>query len=847
MKYSRDFKITSGLLVVALGVGGAGLSFPFLQMLLGLCATGAAGYFAWSIQPRLSSYARIALALIAGALALIVLQLAPLPPFVWHALPGREVPEQLDNVLGQTVWRPWTLDVEATIRSLLVLIPAVVVFIGCLRMPSVDRAKLLWVIVGFALFSAILGIAQLASGGRLTPYPSAHQGYPIGLFVNRNHNAVLLLVSIPMAAALGAVQLARGRLSASTIAATLSAIAVLAIVVIATTSRMALVLLPIALAASMALLFLGQSTWRAVLPSTIALAAVAVVILVGGGFNRNLMRFSSLQDSRFDYWTDVKWALGHYGLAGTGFGTFIPVYKSAESLGVVGQSVLNHAHNDYIEILLEGGLPAVLLLVLFFVFIGVCGFKLARMKVNPDRGLMSVAAAAGIFLLLVFSLVDYPLRMPALSCVFAVLCALILPRTHAPTQRKLVAVAGEGGVRAARSRTRSAVGRVAALLGVAVAGILIVQAGLSSHDLLAGQDREALHWAPWSTDARERAANGALLQGNPADAVKTAYSALALSPISAPAIRTIGLAEMERGAPDAGNRLMDLAAALGWRDVITQVWAIDAAKRSGEPEKGRGRAEALFQQHLFQPGLFAVLQPPNASLTSSVVEDLEKQPEWRSGFLKSGADLSPPLLDGFVALVVQLGTTTAPPTTEEARTLFDRLISLDQVENARRLWNSVHGGQLVLNGNFERVDRGRGAELPADWSISSEDLSALDVGKPEPGAQSRALRIYNPRGSAPIISQRMMLSPGSYMLSFRAREGSSSGSVLRWEIRCLESRANIDGDVIPAATRSWQQLAVNLTVPNQDCLVQRLALKRLADMHPQELWIDDVQMKAIAR
>src|SRR3954452_20620388 len=67
MKYSRDFKITSGLLVVALGVGGAGLSFPFLQMLLGLCATGAAGYFAWSIQPRLSSYARIALALIAGA------------------------------------------------------------------------------------------------------------------------------------------------------------------------------------------------------------------------------------------------------------------------------------------------------------------------------------------------------------------------------------------------------------------------------------------------------------------------------------------------------------------------------------------------------------------------------------------------------------------------------------------------------------------------------------------------------------------------------------------------------------------------------------------------------------
>ena len=89
MQGSSDFKVTSGLLAVALTVGGAGLSFPLLQMLLGICALVAAGYFVWTPQARLSPYARVALALAASILALTLLQLVPLPPFVWHRLPGR--------------------------------------------------------------------------------------------------------------------------------------------------------------------------------------------------------------------------------------------------------------------------------------------------------------------------------------------------------------------------------------------------------------------------------------------------------------------------------------------------------------------------------------------------------------------------------------------------------------------------------------------------------------------------------------------------------------------------------------------------------------------------------------
>jgi hypothetical protein len=424
-----------------------------------------------------------------------------------------------------------------------------------------------------------------------------------------------------------------------------------------------------------------------------------------------------------------------------------------------------------------------------------------------------------------------------------VLCALVLPKAHAATQRQVVTVDADTGASAVPRRKRSAVARIAALVAIAVGGVLVVQAGMSSRALLAGQDIEAVHWAPWSTEARERAATDALLQGDAAGAVKQAYAAVTLSPISAAGIRTIGIVESSRGAAGAGNRLMDLAAGLGWRDLITQLWAIDAAKLSNEPQKGLERAEGLFQQHLFEPGLIAILQPPvSPALTSSVVADLEKQPEWRREFLQSGADIDPSMMPAFDALVVQLGHTGAPPTTLETDPLLDRLISLGRIDDARQVWSSVHGNRLVLNGDFERIDTGREGNLPTDWSISTEYRAAVDVGRPEVGVENRALRVYNTPSSAPIVSQRLMLPPGAYVLTFRAHQ--RLPSVLRWELRCRASGVNIVSDVTPAGGSSWQTFAVNLTVPNQDCAVQRLALKRLGDMHPEELWIDDIVLKA---
>ena len=107
MSGAIDFWVTAALLALALAVGGAGVAHPLLQMLLGLGAIGAAAYFAFTDRSwQFDRLRRFALALLALIVALPLLQLIPLPPVLWHALPGRELPLQIDNALGWSMWRP---------------------------------------------------------------------------------------------------------------------------------------------------------------------------------------------------------------------------------------------------------------------------------------------------------------------------------------------------------------------------------------------------------------------------------------------------------------------------------------------------------------------------------------------------------------------------------------------------------------------------------------------------------------------------------------------------------------------------------------------------------------------
>ncbi len=839
MTNRTDFKVVGALVALALAVGGAGLSFPRLGMLLQFGALAAAAYFIGTARvwrfPRLSW---IALGTLGVMFVLLLLQLIPLPPALWTTLPGRELPAKLDAFLGVAQWRPLSLDIEGTLRSIGPLVPGTVVFVGALFLPRGERIQLLWVVLAFGLLGALLGIVQIATGGWATPYVSGHTGDATGLFVNRNHNAAMLLVSMPIAASLFATRITFGRTQAPWIVASVSTIVILAIGVLGTTSRMGLLLLPVAIALALALLFYGRARSHLLLAAVAGVAVVTTTLVASGRFDRILARFAGMDDPRLDYWTDLRWALDYYGLVGTGFGTFVPVFKSAESLEAVVARVTNHAHNDYLEILLEGGLPAAFLLLAFVCLLAGTVFSGRKATLRREHALPFSAALIGIGLLLMASLVDYPLRMPALSAVLALLVAILLPSRRVSTSKALAVTADEG-----RSRLRP--GSVMVALAVLVpAGLLAIQAGLSAHYLRIGNEVAASQWARWSTEAHERLATDALRRGDAGPALSHGVAAIRLSPISAPAVRTLGLVRLSQGANLQGNSLMSIAVVLGWRDPYTQLWAIDAANQSNEPEKALQRAEALFRRKTFMaPAMTQIIgSAPNSRTLPMLAQKLSLRPEWRSSFFDASAQLPTGSVEPWLNLVAMLRRTDAPVSMREGRPFLNALVSQGRTDAAQQLWGLLRSGSgFISNGEFEGIDLRQQQGTPTDWDVPAKSRHAIRVEPVGADGDQRALHVRADRNRS-ILQQTLMLKPGTYEFSYRGRSGASAPANLRWQLYCGTSGSPHWEHAARILPLAWQEFSAVLTVPVRDCQIQKLALRSSGAMPAGGFWVDGVRI-----
>src|SRR4051794_28932758 len=84
--------------------------------------------------------------------------------------------------------------------------------------------------------------------------------------------------------------------------------------------------------------------------------------------------------------------------------------------------IVNHAHDDYLEIALETGVPGVILLLLFLVWWLRASWRTwTAPEADPYASAAVIASAA----ILIHSLVDFPLRTAAISTCFAMCLALM--------------------------------------------------------------------------------------------------------------------------------------------------------------------------------------------------------------------------------------------------------------------------------------------------------------------------------------------------------------------------------------------------------------------------------------
>lgn len=419
---------------------------------------GAIAILAWAAlaTPRAQSGppGRNLASLCFAMVALILVQLVPLPPALWTALPGRDVVERGFTLLGEPLpWLPLSLAPYDSMASALWLLPPLAIIAAILRLGAY-RESWLAAALGVASFAGVLlGVLQVTSADVLDSpwylYPITNNGMATGFFANSNHMATLLIVTIPFMVALLGVKRGGSRYlqqNAGRYAILGGAILVL-LLGLALNPSTAGVGLGLAVVAASLLIHVSLATrWARLAIATVGLLGLAAVVAIfTAPLDTTLSAVGSDQSfsSRATSFANSLHAAGDLFPVGSGSGSFGSVYPAYENPDVVDQWFVNHVHNDYIELILETGLAGMLLILVFLLWWTGRAIAIWRAPISDQFARAATIASGAI---LAHSLVDFPLRTSAIAAVFAMSVALMAgPRRRAKVER--AAAEGTPGAR----------------------------------------------------------------------------------------------------------------------------------------------------------------------------------------------------------------------------------------------------------------------------------------------------------------------------------------------------------------------------------------------------------------
>src|SRR5215471_4306231 len=233
--------IACATLIVACLTLGGGTSVGFLSdVVLQLLAVPVLLVCLWRLLDVSTSakHAWWELLFCVAVVLVPLLQLIPLPPPLWTALPNRQLLAGTFELLERELpWIPISVLPRATWLSALSLLPPLAVFLGTLLLGYRERRLLCILLLGIGILSVFVGLSQVAQGPQsaLRFFEITNQSDAVGFFANRNHFAALLCALTLLAAvwiieAATALSAERGRLDTAWMAAVAASLAVLVII-----------------------------------------------------------------------------------------------------------------------------------------------------------------------------------------------------------------------------------------------------------------------------------------------------------------------------------------------------------------------------------------------------------------------------------------------------------------------------------------------------------------------------------------------------------------------------------------------------------------------------------------
>jgi O-antigen ligase len=370
-----------------------------------------------------------------------LVQLIPFPPSIWTSLPGREVIAEGYALLQMPLpWRPISMAPEKTLFSLSNLLPPIAIYLMVVHFSDSDEQNTaIWGFLFFALITVILGFFQKVSpGGPLHFYDVTNEDLAVGFFSNANHQATLLLMALPFAfafmyKAFNPDESYIEPMNKRSVAAIIMIIAfILGLMV--NTSVAGYMLMIFAVIMSVIMLSMkGGFRLNSKLLLILIVVAPFIGLLLYDAFDSLLsvgvvtdkLAVNGEMSRGFVYRKTVE-IMPDYLTVGAGLGAYPDVYRLYESLDNISSVFLPHAHNDYLEILIDMGVFGGFIVVAFWLW---WGRTLLRLGMAGRKGsIVAKAATLALLMVMLHSLVDYPLRTLAIGTLFGFSLGLITRR-----------------------------------------------------------------------------------------------------------------------------------------------------------------------------------------------------------------------------------------------------------------------------------------------------------------------------------------------------------------------------------------------------------------------------------
>ena len=164
----------------------------------------------------------------------------------------------------------------------------------------------------------------------------------------------------------------------------------------------------------------------------IIVICILIVLAVGWfGWGPIIERFKEISPMKEDItefrpiiWQDSRKIVNDFLATGTGFGSFITIYPLYRTLPAM--SLVDHAHNDYIELLTDGGMIGFLIAMWFVLTVFYASFRVFLKRRELYSVYLFIGSVAGLISILLHSVTDFNLHIGANGLYFFFLSGLLV-------------------------------------------------------------------------------------------------------------------------------------------------------------------------------------------------------------------------------------------------------------------------------------------------------------------------------------------------------------------------------------------------------------------------------------